>query len=305
MKKIISISLVVVLIATVWYLFIKEYDYQFRFKAKYGPATVYQEILNWENFTPADTMQNIKVIYKEPFSGILQQVDLDNKNSLLMEWEFEYVNDSVTQVVVSTLDKENKLKNRFEILNPFKKSRHFANLKERFSAFNEILNARQNAYKIRISDTAISPAFDCACITSKAKVYNKANAMVATVGTIESYLSDNDLKLQGSPMLKVTQWNIDENEIVFDFCFPIQFNNSLKETGEIQLKHIESSKSLFAVFNGNYRQSHLAWLDLYEKASREKIAINPLPLEVYFDNPMTGIEFTEWRADIYMPLSVQ
>jgi len=305
MKKIISISLVVALIAAVWYLFIKEYDYQFRFKAKYGPATVYQEILNWENFTPADTSQNIKVINKEPYSGLLQQVDLDNKNSLLMEWEFEYINDSVTQVIVNTLDKEDQFKNRLEILNPFKKSRHFAKLKERFSAFNEMLNVRQNAYKITIADTATSPAFDCACITSKAKVENKANAMMATVRTIESYLSDNELKLQGSPLLKVTKWNIDKNEIIFDFCFPIKFNDSLKATSEIQLRQIESSKSLFAVFNGNYRQSHLAWLDLYEKARRENIAVNPLPLEVYFDNPRTGIESAEWRADIYLPLALQ
>lgn len=305
MRKIIIISLVLSIIGAIWYVFIKEYDYQFRFKAKYGPATVYQEILNWENFSPADTLKNIKVIDKEPYSGLLQQVDLNNKNSLLMEWEFEYLNDSVTQVVVHTLDRENQIKNRFEILNPFKRSRHLAKLKERFSAFNEMLNARQEAYKITMEDTATSPAFDCVCITSKAKVENKANAMMATINTIESYLSDNDLKLQGTPLLKVTQWNIDKNEIVFDFCFPIQFNNSLKETGEIQLKHIESSKSLFAVFNGNYRQSHFAWLDLYEKSRRENIAVNPLPLEVYFDNPMTGVESAEWRADIYLPLDLK
>tara|TARA_R100000935_G_scaffold58595_1_gene96429 strand:+ start:1941 stop:2858 length:918 start_codon:yes stop_codon:yes gene_type:complete len=305
MKKIISISLLVAMIAAIWYLFIKEYDYQFRFKAKYGPATVYQEILNWENFTQTEDHKNIKVISKEPFSGILQQVKLNNKNTLLIEWEFEYINDSVTQVLVNTLQKENKFKNRFEILNPFKKSSHLTKLKENFSAFNKMLNARQEAYKITISDTATSSALDCACITSKATVENKANAMVATVGTIESYLLDNDLKLQGSPLLKVTKWNIDKNEIVFDFCFPIHFNSSLKETGEIQLKHLQSTKSLFAVFNGNYRQSHLAWLDLYEKARRENIAINPLPLEIYFDNPMNGMESAEWRADIYMPLSVQ
>ena len=305
MKKIISISLVVALIVAVWYLFVKEYDYQFRFKANYGPATVYQEILNWENFTPADTLANIKVINKEPYSGLLQEVDLDNKNSLLMEWEFEYINDSVTQVTVNTLDKENQFKNRLEILNPFKKSRHFAKLKEHFSAFNEMLNVRQNAYKITISDTVTSPSFDCACITSKTKVENKANAMMATIRTIEYYLSDNDLKLQGFPLLKVSQWDMDKNEIVFDFCFPIKSIDSLKETGEIRLMHIESSKSLFAVFNGNYRQSHFAWLDLYEKARRENIAVNPLPLEVYIDNPMMGAESAEWRADIYLPLALK
>lgn len=305
MRKIIIFSLAVALVAAIWYLFIKEYDYQFRFKAKYGPATVYQEILNWENFAAADTLQNIKVLNKEPYSGLLQQVDLDNNNSLLMEWKFEYVNDSVTRVIVYTLDKENQFKNRFEILNPFKKSNHLAKLKENLSAFNQRLNARQDAYKITISDRATSPAFDCACITSKAALEMKANAMMATVKTIESYLMDNDLKLQGSPLLKVSQWDIDKNEIVFDFCFPIQFNNSLKDTGEIQLKHIKSSKSLFAVFNGNYRQSHLAWLDLYEKAHRENIEVDPFPLEIYFDNPMTGSESVEWRAEIYLPLALQ
>ena len=293
------------MLAAIWYLFIKEYDYQFRFQAKYGPATVYQEILNWENFTPADTLQNISVLNKDPYSEILQQVDLDDKNSFLMEWEFEYINDSVTQVKVNTLDKEHQYQNRLEILNPFKNSSYLAKLKKEFSAFNQVLNERQEAYKITMADSATSPAFDCACITSKAKVENKAIAMMSTVRTLESFLLDNDLKLQSSPLLKVRQWNVDKNEIVFDFCFPIQFNDSLKETGEIQLKHIESSKSLLAVYNGNYRQSHLAWLDLCEKAHRENIAINSLPLEVYIDNPMTGIESVGWRADIYMPLISQ
>lgn len=303
MRKIIFIGLALSLIAAIWYLFVKEYDYQFRFKAKYGPATVYQEILNWKNFTSEDTLQNIKVIDAKPYSGILQQVKLSNRDSLLMEWELEYLNDSVTQVFVHTLGGKNQFKNRLKILNPFKKSTYLATLKENISAFNKTLDARQKVYKITMADTATSPTFDCACITSQTTVENKAGAMMATVKIIETYLLENDLKLQGSPLLKVTQWNMNNHEIVFDFCFPIQFRDHLKETEEIQLKHIKSSKSLHAVFNGNYRQSHFAWLDLYEKARRENIAVNPLPLEVYFDNPMTGSESIDWRADIYLPLS--
>ncbi len=303
MRKIISISLVLAIIATVYYIFVKQYDYQFRFKAKYGPATVYQEILDWENFTSTDTLQNIKVIDKEPYSGILQQVLLNNNNSLLMQWEFEYLNDSVTQVIVHTLDKKNQVRNRIEILNPFKKSDYLATLKENLSAFNVSLNTRQKAYKITMADTATSPPYNCACVTSKTSVTKKARAMMATIRTIEAYLLENELKLQGSPLLKVTHWDIEKNDIVFDFCFPIELRDKLKENEEIKLKHIKSSKSLHAVFNGNYRQSHLAWFDLYEKAQRENIVVDPLPLEVYFDNPMTGNESVGWRADIYLPLS--
>lgn len=302
MRKIIIISLVLAIIGAVYYIFIKEYDYQFRFKAKYGPATVYHEILNWENFTSADTLQNIRVLDKDPYSGLVQQVK-GNKNSLLMQWEFEYLNDSVTQVIVHTLDKENQFRNRLEILNPFKKSGHLAALKENLSAFNARLDSVQKAYKITMADTATSLAFDCACITSKTSVDKKASAMMATVRTLEAYLLENDLKLQGSPLLKVTQWDIVKNNIVFDFCFPIELRDTLKENEEIKLKHIKASKSLHAVFNGNYRRSHLAWFDLYEKAQRENIAVDLLPLEVYFDNPMTGNESVGWRADIYLPLS--
>lgn len=197
MRKIIIISLVLAIIAAVYYIFIKEYDYQFRFKAKYGPATVYHEILNWENFTAADTLQNIEVIDKKPYSGLLQHVELNNKNSLLMQWEFEYLNDSVTQVIVHTLVKENQFRNRLEILNPFKKSSYLATLKKNLSAFNVRLDSIQNAYKITMADTATSPAFDCACITSKTSVDKKAITMMATVRTIEAFLLENDLKLQG------------------------------------------------------------------------------------------------------------
>ena len=109
MKKIVlSIAGLAVLVAG-WYLFVKEYDYQFRFKAKYGPATVYKEIMEWDEFHDADTSEMISVIRQEPFSELVQEVKLSNGNLLKMEWEFEYLNDSVTEVQVSVSEPARQL----------------------------------------------------------------------------------------------------------------------------------------------------------------------------------------------------
>lgn len=86
------------------------------------------------------------------------------------------------------------------------------------------------------------------------------------------------------------------------FVFPIGYNKNLAAVHSIQLKSIESKASLEAVFNGNYRSSHLAWLDLLEKAKREKLPVEKLPLEIFYSNPRMGGDAIEWKAIVFMPL---
>ncbi|MFZ0489248.1 MAG: hypothetical protein WAM00_03315 [Salegentibacter sp.] len=302
MKKIVlSIAGLAVLVAG-WYLFVKEYDYQFRFNAKYGPATVYKEIMEWDEFHDADTSEMITVIQQEPFSELVQEVKLSNGNLLRMEWEFEYLNDSVTEVQVSVSEPARRLKNRLGILNPMSGSEYLNSLKSRFLQVNRELAVIQDTYKISPAGTAVSPALDCACITSESSVEGKARAMTATVTYLQDYLEENDLHLQGFPMLKVNKWDFQKNRISFDFCFPIKLRDDLQETRLIKLKHFDSSSSLFAIFRGNYRLSHFAWFDLYEKARRENRQITALPMEIYHDNPMMGSKEDMWRADVYLPL---
>ncbi|MFO7719487.1 MAG: hypothetical protein R6W85_03500 [Gillisia sp.] len=302
MKKIILVFSGLVFIGLAWFLFIKKYDHQFRFETKYGPGTAYQEILNIDNFNADDPNSNVETLEKEPFKNIVQQVDFQNGNHLILDWNFDFVNDSVTRVTVNTLDKKNSFQNRLEILNPFDRSKKIKLLKSNLNAINTKINTHQNYYKITLEDTASNPASNCACITSSTTIEKKAMAMMGTIDKLEGFVENNELKLDGFPMLKVTSWDLETNEITFDFCFPISPKKDLTSVGTIQLKRIESKASLKAVFNGNYRLSHLTWLDLLEKAKRENIAVENLPLEIYYTNPRMGGEAIAWKATVFMPL---
>lgn len=302
MKKILLVILGLAVVTAGWYLFVKEYDYQFRFKAKYGPGTVYKEIMEWQEFDDSEISGKIEVVKQQPYSELVQQVKLSNGNLLRMEWEFEYLNDSVTEVQVNVSEPARQFENRLSILNPFVSSEYLQSLKKKFRQVDRELAVIQENYRISPAGTAISPALDCACITSESSVEGKAMAMTATIGYLQDYLEDNDLNLQGFPMLKVNHWDIETNRISFDFCFPIKMRSNLQETDHIKLKHFDPSSSLLAVFRGNYRLSHFAWMDLYAKARRENRQITALPLEVYHDNPMMGSDENKWRADVYLPL---
>lgn len=302
MKKLTVVVLSLVVIGLSWFLFIKEFDHQFRFKTKYGPGAVYHEILEIDKFSADDPNSNVQTLEKEPFNNVVQKVDLQNGNHLILDWNFDFVNDSVTQVTVNTLDKKNSLQNRLEILNPFARSEKIAILKTNLNAINTKINAHQNYYNITLKDTASNPAFNCACITSSTTTEKKAIAMMGTIDKLEEFIENYDIKLEGYPMLKVTSWNLKTNEITFDFCFPITTKKGLTAVEPIRLKRIESKPSLEAVFNGNYRLSHLTWLDLLEKANRENIKVENLPLEIFYSNPRMGGEAIEWKAVVFMPL---
>ncbi len=302
MKKILYAFLTIGLLAIIWYLFIKKYDYQFRFNAKYGPASVYKEILQWENFDEKDSLFHIKLVSKQPFKEILQEINLNGNNTLQIEWELEYKNDTVTRVLVNTLNSTHSLKNRLEILNPFKESPYIARLTPKIRRLLQDLKKRQSSYFIKLKDTATSPSVYCAYIHAKSTAEGKAKAMTSYVGELEDYLQENNLKLKGHPMVKITHWDLATDSIYFDFCFPIAFNEGLPETGDIKLKKLEGSTSLLAVFHGNYGLTHLAWYDLYDKAERQNIPIENRPLEVFYDNPMMGGDDSKWRADVFMPI---
>lgn len=302
MKKIIVVFLSVVVVGLVWFLFIKKFDHQFRFETKYGPGTAYQEILNIDSFSADDPNSSVQTIKKEPFKSIVQQVNQKNGNHLILDWNFDIVNDTVTEIMVNTLDEKNSFQNRIEILNPFVKSKNIALLKSNLNAINTKIDSHQNYYKITLKDTASNPESYCACIASSSTIEKKAMAMMGTIDRLEGFIKANELELDGFPMLKVTLWNLETNQITFDFCFPITPKKDLVAFGDIELKRIESEESLKAVFNGNYRLSHLAWLDLLEKAQRENIDVENLPLEIFYSNPRMGGEAIEWKAAVFMPL---
>lgn len=303
MKKILVFLLFIAMAALLWFVFIKKYDYEFQMQAKYGPGVVYREISQWKNFDPEKNIQ-INISDSVPYRQIVQKINSGSSREVEMLWEFEKENDSTTEVNVKVRSLKNSFSNRLDILNPFKSSVYVDSLKQRLLEFKKRLNERQDTYKIKIADSTVtSPTTECICHSSQnIPVKNKALEMLQTIEFLENYVKENDIKLSGSPLVKVTKWDREKDLINFDFCFPVNLVARLQETPNIQFKKIAPSSSLKAVFNGNYRNSHLAWFDLLEEASEKGFKTSGMPLEIFHDNPQSGTDAITWKAEIYLPV---
>ena len=126
--------------------------------------------------------------------------------------------------------------------------------------------------------------------------------MLQTIGYLENYVLSRDINLTGPPFVKVTRWDRDKQVIDFDFCFPVNLAQDIKPTTEVNFKEMKSFPALRAIFNGNYRLSHLAWYDLLNKAEEEDLKTNSLPLEIFFNNPKVESNSADWKAEIYLPI---
>ena len=85
MKKRLGYIVLLLLLATgIWYLFIKEYDYQVSFEAKHAPGIVYQKLLNWNQGRA--TKEEYTILSKKPFSEVELTLIQDSIKTF-MKWE--------------------------------------------------------------------------------------------------------------------------------------------------------------------------------------------------------------------------
>jgi len=304
MKKFLLVFLVLAASGLIWYLFFKKYDYEFQMEAKYGPGAVYYEISNWKNFSPESKRNDIGIFESEPFKYITQKVDIDSSASIEMFWELEKKNDTVTNISLSLRSSENELANRWAIVNPFESSVYIDTLKHRILEFRQRLKDIQNTYHIITENEIVrSPDMNCIChSSSNIPLRSKASEMLQTIGFLENYVLSRNIKLTGSPFVKVTKWDRENEVIDFDFCFPVNLAQDIKPSAEVDFREMKSFSALKAVYHGNYRLSHLAWYDLLNKAEEEDLKTNSLPMEIFFNNPKVESNSEDWKAEVFLPI---
>ena len=104
MKKRLGYILLLLLVATsVWYFFVKEYDYLVTFETKNAPGIVYNKLLNWNQGRA--TKDEISIIQKVPFSQVQLEIAKDDSKTF-MDWQFQSISDSVTKVKVYFKDQD-------------------------------------------------------------------------------------------------------------------------------------------------------------------------------------------------------
>lgn len=299
-QKILSITIVLLVIIVIWYLFFKSYDYEVNFEAKTSSGTVYQGIKDWTEQSEKNEKLAIKTMDQIPFKNLLQEVTVKG-STLLFDWHITAINDSLTKIKVGITDTDNSLQTRIKI--PFIKTDLEKFSVNKLIEFKKGLNKHLQNFKIKIEGESQIPEKFCAYVTIESSQAKKAMNMIKNNTFISQFLAENNLPIIGYPFLEVTKWDISNEKITFDFCFPIEKSANLPQHPEIKFKTILTKPAIKASYFGNYRTSDRAWYALYEYANQKNMEIIKTPIEFYFNNPMLGGDELQWKAEVFLPVN--
>ena len=279
--------------ALVWYLCIKEYDYQIRFEAKTTVGTINQSIKSWNS-----SLENPQPIQQISENELLQTII---KKDTVYEYLWQ-LTAKETGVAVTAFVKENErsLTNRLQI--PFSETAFEKKTTTTVKSFLSSLTQHLKEIKITIEGEAISPDSYAACVHLKTLQIRKAKGMMENFSLLSSFIADNQLEPNGKPFVDILDWNRVTDSLNYRFCFPFIIKDSIPSHPLISTEKISSTKSLKAIYNGNYITSDRAWYALEEYAKKNHISIDMHPIEVFHNNPNMGGDELQWVTEVYIPI---
>lgn len=300
MKKIIiSITFIILLalIGGIIFLLTRPSDYQAHFTVKTTPDIAYFNILNWDIWNRNHSNSKIEILSKNPVWNISQKVTLID-TTLIFNWEFKKLNDSITMVRVYVSDPDRKLYNRLTV--PFINT-HFKNsVRGNLLDIKTRLEVMLKKFHYEFTGYHHFEKRSCICINLKSTPRGKATAMMSNVTELNQFVRKNNLELDGNPFLVVHDWNEFKDSISFDFCFPIARIDAVPEHPKIKFMMVESMDALKTDFYGNYAITDITWYNLAEEAKKLGYRSKNKLIEVYFNDPHSGGNELEWKAEIYM-----
>lgn len=299
-KRTFILGSIVLLGFLIWYFFLKPYDYIVKFSVPTSPGTVMtkaEAIQKWPEF---GVQTGVKTLNKVNFSTLEQRVVVDNYD-LNLQWFFEGINDSLTEVKIGIKDTKNSLYNRLMI--PLTDTDFEEKIRFKFVDFKKgIHRLKENTFHSHIKSQDKNPEFFIVYTQIKSASKEKALNMMRNDYTLRYYIDTVLHQTVKTPIVEVTHWDIDTDSITYNYGFPIDPHDTLPDSNQFFYKKIEPKPSMRALFNGNYMNSHHSWYQMYDKAVRDNIPLAGSILEVYHNNPYNGGNELEWETDVYMPL---
>ncbi|WP_027394963.1 hypothetical protein [Aquimarina latercula] len=300
MKRIVVVALVILISVSVWYLFIKKYDYQVSFNVKGSPGSVYHQVISWESWGKDPKAKNITTLDTTLFKQVSQAV-IVNDTIINLDWTLESLNDSITKIRVGAISEEYSIQNRVRIL--MGETIFTRGLKKELKVFGKLANNFADTFKIEIEGESDIPSLAYLFVSSSSSRFGKAGMMMRTNSDLYPKILENNLKVDGAPFVRIKEWDVLDDKIKFDFGFPIKYTDSLPLNSLIKFDRSPPQKALKAVFYGNYRNSDQAWFALMAYAKRRNISIVKKPLEIFYNNPMQDGNASQWKAEIFIPIS--
>ena len=294
MKKISTIIGFLTIGFLLWYFIIKPYDYLVTFKVKTTAGTINQSIKLWNT-----SLENSNPIQQENLKNLTQQIIVKD-STFNYNWSISSVNDSISKVNVYVTDIDHSFANKISI--PFGTTDFEKRTQNTITDFIDKLKEHLNKIRVRVVGIDSTRTTYCAYIPMKGLQIEKARGMMQNYSLLTSVLSAENIEMNGTPFVEITNWNTQNDSIAYNFCFPVIKSDSLPIDPRIQYKQYSGVKALKASYNGNYITSDRAWYALLDYAGNNDIEIVKKPLEVFYSNPNFGGDELKWEAQIYLPI---
>ncbi len=285
----------VLLCGLLWYFFLKPHDYVVRFEVNALPGTINQTIKSWSN-----GLDGAEFLGQNDLSDLKYQIKF-NDSTYTYHWKIEAADDSVSKVKVYITDDGHSLANRLAI--PFSETDFEKRTKKTVEVFAKVLKEHLQSFKVSVIGKDGIPAKYCACVSLKGTQADKARGMMEYYSVLSGVMAEKNISLDGRPMVEVENWNMQNDSLFYNFCFPVVPSDSLPKRTGIFYKNIEKKPAIRAVYNGDYITSDRAWYALLDYAEKNNIPVDKKPLEVFHTNPNMGGNALEWETEVFMPIS--
>jgi effector-binding domain-containing protein len=294
MKKISTIIGFLTIGFLLWYFIIKPYDYLVTFKVKTTAGTINQSLKLWNT-----SLENSSPIQQENLKNLTQQIKIKD-STFNYDWSISSINDSISKVNVYVTDMDHSFANKISI--PLGTTDFEKRTQNTITDFIGKLKEHLNKIRVRVIGIDSTRTTYCAYIPMKGLQIEKARGMMQNYSLLTSVLSAENIEMNGTPFVEITNWNTQNDSIAYNFCFPVIKSDSLPIDPLIKYKQYNGVKALKASYNGNYITSDRAWYALLEYAENNGIEIANKPLEVFYSNPNFGGDELQWEAQIYLPI---
>ncbi len=294
MKRLGILAGTVLVLALLWYLFLYPADYLVRMQVKTFPGPIAQTLKLWDS-----TLPNAELTKKEGQLNFTQELVFGDSIHEY-QWEIVPVHDSLSKIYVYARDKKHSFKNKFTV--PFSETDFEKRTEATLLDFLNSLDEHIESFRVNVIGEAEIPGKFCACTQIKTPQIKKADGMMRDYSYLNNIMVREGLQLDGPPMIHIVDWDQENDQIRFNFCFPIVQQVALPEYPDIKYIAVRPKKGIKAEYFGNYQTSDRAWYALLDYAKKNNLEVNELPVEIFLNNPTIGGDALQWKAEIYMPL---
>ncbi|MBX2969255.1 MAG: hypothetical protein KF803_07780 [Cyclobacteriaceae bacterium] len=294
MRRIILGLLSILFVFTVYYFFVRPFEYEIRFKSNTLPGDLIETIRIWNK-----SLERARILKVDSFSTVTQTVVVEQRTYTFL-WNFRLHNDSVSQVRVQVSEEGNSLINK--LLIPVREQPIERHSGELIRNFYTVLKEHLEITRVRIVGEVTMDSSFCICRSLETGQPEKAYGMMEDFPVLTSFIQEFGLVSKGAPVVRVTHWNHSNGTLKFDFCFPIIKQDTLPVFDSFFYTYVGGGKTLKAEYYGNYITSDRAWYELIHYANRNGFIMAGFPMEYFHNNPNLGLSEREWKADVYLPV---